>query len=322
MAHILSHPDSYSAYAFTEQGGSLHKITVPWKDPQAGQVVVKVLADEQVPKAIFPIQYPRIPGHEIVGDRVGAGWHGGHCHTCSRCRLGDFMSWEQRCINGILVDGGYAEFVTLRSEAIVAVPEDMDPVQVAPLLCAGASCFDALRSMNARAPDLVAVQGIGGLGHLALQIARAMGFRVVALSSGSAKESLARDLGAHHYLDSSQVDQAGALQSLGGAKVIMCTAPNSEAAQKLIPGLGVNGTLLILILETDPIAVSPIYMLGRRISITGWGVGHAGNSEEFIAFARTHDIKCLVERFPLEQAQEAFDRRSSARFRAVLVPGL
>ncbi|KAI0710240.1 GroES-like protein [Earliella scabrosa] len=343
MATSLPHPDTYTAYAFVERGGTLQKITVPWKDPEANHIVVKVLAcgvcgsDEQVPKGEFPIQYPRVPGHEIIGDvvavspgeqmwklgqRVGGGWHGGHCHTCARCRLGDHIACQNEDINGILRDGGYAEYVTLRNEAVVSVPDHIDPVQAAPLLCAGITCFNSLRHMNVMPPEYVAVQGIGGLGHLALQIAKAMGYRAIALSSSPAKESLARQLGAHEYIDGSRVDQGEALKSLGGAKVIMCTAPNADVIQKLMPGLAIDGTLLLLALESTPITVSPISMIGPRSSIRGWACGDAKDCEDCLVFAQAHDIKCMVETFPLEKAQEAYDHRSSARFRAVIVPGL
>ncbi|EJF61443.1 GroES-like protein [Dichomitus squalens LYAD-421 SS1] len=344
MARSLPHPDSYPAYAFLQKDGDLQRITVPWRDPTEGEIVVKILAcgvcgSDEAARGTFriPIQYPRIPGHEIVGDvvaipatekiwtlgqRVGGGWHGGHCLSCSRCRVGDYITCEKKTINGTLRDGGYAEYAILRSEAVAALPDDLDPAEAAPLLCAAVTCFNALRHMNARPPDYVAVQGIGGLGHLALQIAKAMGFRVIALSSGPGKESLARSLGAHEYVDGSKVDQAEALRALGGAKVIMCTAPSSDAAQKLIPGLAVDGTLLLLMLESEPMTISPTQLLGKRLSIRGWAVGHATDSEDCVAFARTHDVKCLVEKFPLEKAQEAYNRRSSAKFRAVIVPGL
>lgn len=344
MTAFLPHPPSYTAYAFTEPGDArLQKITVPWRDPEDNHIVVKVLAsgvcgsDEQVVSGAYPIKYPRIPGHEIIGDvvaippgekvwklgqRVGGGWHGGHCHTCSRCRLGDHVTCEQQDINGILRDGGCAEYVTLRSEAIVSVPKEIDPVQAAPLLCAGITVFNSLRHMNVLPPEYVAIQGIGGLGHLALQIAKAMGYRVVALSSGPAKESLSKELGAHVYVDGSKVDQAEALKALGGAKVIACTAPNASVTEKLLPGLAVDGTLLLLALEAEPMSISPMALVGSRLSIHGWICGDAKDSEDCLDFALAHNIKCLVETFPLERAQEAYERRSSARFRAVVVPGL
>ncbi|KAI8980104.1 GroES-like protein [Trametes punicea] len=343
MIRSLPHPDTYIAYAFTEVGGKMHKITMPWKDPQANEIVVKVLAcgvcgsDAVVRQGAYGEQYPRVPGHEIIGDvvaissteivwklgqRVGSGWHGGHCHICPRCRLGDFLMCEKEDINGVLRDGGYAEYVTLRSEAVVTIPDGLDPTEAAPLLCAGITTFNSLRHMNLTPPDYVAVQGIGGLGHLALQIANAMGYRVVALSSNSSKEPLARQLGAHDYIDCSKQDEVETLKASGGAKVIMCTAPNPEVIQKLIPGLAVDGTMLLVALEPKPITISPLALIGSRLSIRGWPSGHAADSEACLAFTKAHDIKCMVELFPLDKAQEAYDHRSSARFRAVIVPGL
>ncbi|KAI0635834.1 GroES-like protein [Trametes polyzona] len=343
MTSSLPHPDSYIAYAFTEAGGGLHKITVPWKDPGANHVVVKVLAcgvcgsDAVIPDGLYPTTFPRIPGHEIVGEvvaipptekvwklgqRVGGGWHGGHCHTCPRCRVGDYITCEHEDINGVLRDGGYAEYATLRSEAVIAIPDGMDPVQAAPLLCAGITVYNSLRHMNVTPPDYVAVQGIGGLGHLGLQVANAMGYRAIALSSGPSKETLARELGAVEYIDGSKVDQAAALKALGGAKVIMCTAPNPDIMQKLLPGLAIDGTLLFIALETKPITISPVSLIGGRFSIRGWPSGHAVDTEACLTFAKAHNIKCMTEVFPLDKAQEAYNHRSSARFRAVIVPGL
>ncbi|OSD06477.1 GroES-like protein [Trametes coccinea BRFM310] len=343
MTLSLPHPDSYTAYAFKEVNGQLQKITKQWKDPQESEIVVKVLAcgvcgsDATVREGAYGDQFPRVPGHEIVGDvvaissketlwklgqRVGGGWHGGHCLTCARCRLGDFILCEKEDINGILRDGGYAEYVTLRSEAVVAVPDGLEPTEAAPLLCAGITTFNALRHMNITPPEYVAVQGIGGLGHLALQVANAMGFRVVALSSGSSKEVLARQLGAHEYIDGSQQNQGEALKALGGAKVIMCTAPNADVIQGLIPALAPDGTMLLVALEPQPITVSPLALIGTRGSIRGWPSGQSTDSEDCLAFAKAHGIKCMVELFPLDKAQEAYDHRSSARFRAVIVPGI
>ncbi|KAH9948637.1 GroES-like protein [Amylocystis lapponica] len=334
-------PKNYTAYAFTRKDGPLEKITVDWKDPQPGEVVVKVLAcgvcagDEIVKGQYMPfVSYPRIPGHEVVGivaavpsterkwrigERVGSGWHGGHCHGCSRCRKGDFVTCVEGDINGIKRDGGYAEYVTLRSEAVVSVPEDMDPAEAAPLLCAGVTTFNSLRHMDINPPELVAVQGIGGLGHLGIQFARAMGYQTVALSTSSAKEAVSRELGAHEYVDSSKENQTAALQRLGGAKVIMCTASNSAAIEALIPALANDGTLLLLALSHNlNLPVGPMIM--KRITVRGWPFGSPADSEACIHFVQVHGIKTLVETFPLEQAQKAFDARASSLFRAVIVP--
>ncbi|OCH95672.1 GroES-like protein [Obba rivulosa] len=338
------HPETYKAFAFTEKGGQLQEMQVEWKDPKPGEIVVRILAcgvcasDEVVKWQEMLTGLPRIPGHEIVGvvaavappeslwkvgDRVGAGWHGGHCSVCDSCRSGDFICCEKADANGepycIFRDGGYAEYVTLRSEACARIPEDIDPAEAAPLLCAGITVFNSLRNMTSKPPDYVAVQGIGGLGHLAIQFARAMGYRVIALSSSSSKEKLARELGAHIYLDGSKVNQAEELQKLGGARVIMCTAPNPKVIETLVSGLSVNGELLLLAL-CDEIKIAPTPLIVKRLSIRGWPSGAAKDDEETIAFVQAQGIQCMVERFPLEKAQEAYDHRSSAKFRAVIVP--
>ncbi|OJT01759.1 Alcohol dehydrogenase [Trametes pubescens] len=334
-------PATYTAYAFLEPGGKLQKITVPWHYPKTGEIVIKVLAcgvcgtDEICPSQVMPVSLPRVPGHEVVGDvvavstheqlwklgqRVGAGWHGGHCSICPRCRAGDYLTCENQDITGAMRDGGYAEYMTLRSEAVVAVPRDMDPAEAAPLLCAGITTFNALRNMNVTPPDYVAVQGIGGLGHLAIQFASAMGFRVVALSSDAGKEALARSLGADEFIDGSKVDATAALQALGGVKVIMSTAPNAVATERLLDALCVDGTLLVLAVEPEPMRIAPLALLLKRLSIRGWPCGSPKDAEDCLAFVQAKGIKCMVERFPLHMAQEAFDRRETARFRAVIVP--
>ncbi|KAI0830863.1 GroES-like protein [Trametes gibbosa] len=335
-----SHPDSYTAFAYVEPRDELQKVTVPWRDPQAGEVVLRVLAcgvcatDVVVVNGTFPVPLPRVPGHEIigdvaavgpneklwaVGDRVGVGCHGGFCSRCKRCRVGDYITCDEQGLTGLLSDGGYAEYVTVRSEAIAAIPKDLDPAEIAPFLCAGVTTFNGLRKMDASAGDIVAIQGIGGLGHLAIQMAKAMGFRTVALSSGGSKEELARQLGAHDYIDGSKVDQAEALQKLGGAKVIMCTANAPEATKKLIPGLAVDGTLLLLAVDSQEFGISPLGLLRRRYSIKGMPYGTAREIEDCIAFAKLHNIKAMVERIPFAQAHEASRRRETARFRAVIV---
>ncbi|KAH9950820.1 GroES-like protein [Amylocystis lapponica] len=335
-------PKTYTAYAFTRKDGPLEKITIDWKDPEPGQIVVKVLAcgvcasDEIAKGQHFPsVTYPRIPGHEIVGvvaavppaekkwsvgQRVGSGWHGGHCHTCERCREGDFITCSSEAVNGISVDGGYAEYVTLRSEAVASVPEDLDPAETAPLFCAGITTFNSLRHMDLQPPEVVAVQGIGGLGHLGLQYSRAMGYQTVALSSSAAKKKLALELGAHQYVDGSKEDQAAALQQLGGAKVILCAAPDSASIEKLLPALAVDGTMLFLAIPFTPMSLPIGMLIGKRLSLRGWPSGTAADSEACIRFSKVHGIKALVQTFPLAQANEAYDARASARFRAVIVP--
>ncbi|KAI0355019.1 GroES-like protein [Trametes cingulata] len=334
-------PMSYAAFAFTERGGALQGIRVAWKDPGEGQVVLKVLAcgicatDLTIVKGTFPVPLPRIPGHEIVGDvvavgpcekfwkvgdRVGVGCHGGYCSKCKSCRAGDFITCEEQDLTGMLSEGGYAEYVTVRSEAVAAIPRDMDPAEVAPMLCAGVTTFNGLRKVNLSAGDVVAVQGIGGLGHLAVQFAHAMGYHTVALSSGPEKEELARCLGADEYIDGSRVDQTEALQKLGGAKLIMCTAIAPQATKRLIPALAIDGTLLLLAVGNQEFGVSPLALIRQRYSIRGLPNGTARDIEECIAFAKLHNIKAMVERFPLDKTPEAFERRESARFRVVIVP--
>jgi len=337
----MTHPKSYKAYAFTEKGGELKPITFDWHDPEPGEVIVKVIAcgvcasDEAAKYGAFPgAKFPIVPGHEIVGDvvaipptekkwnvgqRVGGGWHGGHCHTCERCSVGDFVTCQNEDINGVMRHGGYAEYVTLRTEAVVALPEGMDPAEVAPLMCAGVTTFNSLRNMSCTPPQFVAVQGIGGLGHLGIQFANAMGFRVVALSSSPAKAELARELGAEIYLDGSKVNQAEALQQLGGASLIMCTAPNQEVICGLLPGLAVNGELLILAL-TNETTLPLMSLIQKRTSIRGWPSGTAADSEDCVKFAKANGVRTMVTKFPLDKAQEAYDHRGSARFRAVVMP--
>jgi len=343
---MSAHPQTYKAYAFTEKEGKLEKIDVPWKDPEEGEIVAKVLAcgvcgsDEMVPEQTFGFPFPRVPGHEIIGtvaavhpnekrlkigDRIGAGWHGGHCHACKYCLRGDFLScvksWDYT--NGIATDGGYAEYVTLRTEAVCNVPEDLDPAEAAPILCAGITAFNSIRHMNLGPGDIVAIQGIGGIGHLALQYSKAMGYRTAAISSSSTKEALSRQLGADYYIDQSATpDVAKELQELGGAKVIMVTAPSSKAISELLGGLDVGGQLLIIALPREPVSLPLIPFVAKRLSMTGWGVGTPADSEDCLNFGKHAGVKCMVQAFPLDKAQEAYDHRASARFRAVIVPSL
>jgi len=310
------------------------------EQPKDGQVLVKVLAcgvchSDTLAQAGW-FGFPRTPGHEIVGDvvavppseklwkkgdRVGSGWHGGHCNQCRSCRSGHFVTCENQTINGIKIDGGYAEYVLLNTEAIASIPKEMDPAEAAPLLCAGVTTFNSLRNMDLHPGDIVAVQGIGGLGHLAVQYSRKMGYKTVALSSSASKKDLAEKLGAHVYLDGSKVDQAEELNKMGGAKVIMCTAPSGEIVSKLIPGLTARGTLLLLAV-TDGIKVDSTPLVTHGRSIQGWPSGTAKDSEDTVAFTQLSDIKCYVERFSLEDANKAYDRMMSGKsnFRCVLMP--
>jgi len=335
-------PKTYKAAQITKKGGSFELVDVDWKDPVEGQVAVKVIAcgvchsDSIVKEQHMPTGLPRIPGHEIigdvvaigpgekrfkVGDRVGSGWHGGHCAICTSCRKGDFVTCEKQNINGIFTDGGYAEYAILRTEAIASIPTDVDPFEAAPLLCAGVTTFNSTRHMDLHPGDLVAVQGIGGLGHLAIQFSRAMGYRTVALSSSASKASLARELGAHDYVDGSSVDLAEALTKMGGAKVIICTAPSGKVIEGLIKGLAVGGQLLILaVAEGISVPIQP--MIQKRLAIRGWPSGTAQDSEEAVEFAKIQGVRCRIEKYPLSKANEAYESMitGKARFRAVLCP--
>jgi len=292
----------------------------------AGDVLVKT--------QLFPIPLPRVPGHEFVGEIVavpptetelkigqivGGGWHGGHCFNCAQCRVGKYIGCTGHFTHGITSDGGYAEYTTVRSEAVCRIPDGMAPEIAGPLLCAGVTVFNSLRNVNIQPGEIVAVQGIGGVGHLGIQFANKMGYRVVALSSGSSKREDSLKFGASEYLDGSQVDQAAELQKLGGAKVIMLCAPTSDVAG-LIKGLAYDGTLLVLAAGMEETPLNLFSLIPQRLSIRGWPSGTPTDSEECLTFAKLFDIKPLVETFPLEKAQEAFDHRSSARYRAVIVP--
>ena len=313
--------------------------------PQAGarQVRIRVEAcgichsDAIVKFGAFPgLQLPRIPGHEIagkvdavgegvtawqVGDRVGVGWHGGHCFECKACRKGMFINCEKAKICGISYDGGYAEFVVVPQEAVARMPADLSAVDAAPLLCAGITTFNALRNSGARAGDTVAVQGIGGLGHLGLQYAAKMGFRTVAISRGADKESLARKLGAHEYVDTEVTAAAEGLQKLGGADLVLATAPNAEAMASTLGGLKARGKLLIIAAPQGPVSLSAFSMLSGK-TVAGWPSGTAMDSEETLNFSALSGVRPQIELFKLEQAEEAFAKvmENRVRFRAVLTP--
>jgi D-arabinose 1-dehydrogenase-like Zn-dependent alcohol dehydrogenase len=311
--------------------------------PGAGQVRIKVEAcgvchsDAFVKSAGFPgIQLPRVPGHEIAGridavgagvtqwkegERVGVGWHGGHCFVCNACRRGLFINCEKAKITGISYDGGYAEYTVVPSEAVVRLPATLSAVETGPLLCAGVTTYNSLRNAGLRAGDTVAVQGIGGLGHLGIQYAAKMGFRTVAVSRGADKEELARQLGAHEYIDTAKVPAAEGLQKLGGADLVLATAPNAEAIASTLAGLKSRGTLLIVAAPFEPVAVSAMQLLsGKRIQ--GWPSGNPIDSEEAVAFSALAGVRPRTETFKLEQAELAFARvmENKVRFRAVLVP--
>jgi D-arabinose 1-dehydrogenase-like Zn-dependent alcohol dehydrogenase len=310
--------------------------------PGARQVRVKVQAcgichsDMFTKTGAFPgIRYPRVPGHEIVGTidavgaevpgwkpgvRVGIGWHGGHCGHCASCRKGDFITCSNGQIPGITYDGGYADYLVAPFEALAAVPKELSAAEAAPLLCAGITTFNALRHSGATAGDTVAVLGLGGLGHLAVQFAQKMGYRTVAVARGAEKKTLALKLGARHYIDSTAQDVAAELGKLGGARVILATLTDSRSMSAAVGGLGIDGKLLIVGASPQPIEVSPLALIGGRRSICGWPSGTASDSEDTLDFSVLSEVRPLIEAFPLEKAPEAYERMMSgkARFRVVL----
>jgi propanol-preferring alcohol dehydrogenase len=312
------------------------------REPGPNEVRVKVEAcgichsDALTRSGAYPaLTLPRVPGHEIagrvdavgtnvtpfkVGTRVGIGWHGGHCFVCVSCRKGDFINCEKAKITGLSFDGGYAEYVVAPAEALARIPEGMDAAEAGPLLCAGVTTYNALRNSGARAGDTVAVQGIGGLGHLAIQYAARMGFRTVALSNGADKQQLARELGAHEYVDTQQVDAAEGLRKLGGADLVLATAPSSAAIASTLNGLKPRGKLLIVAAAFEPLQVSALSLLSGK-TIAGWPSGSSIDSEETVAFSALSNVRPRIERFPLEKAEEAFGKvmANKVRFRAVLV---
>lgn len=307
-------------------------------EPKEHEVLIKVEAcgichgDALVKEGHFPgLSYPRIPGHEVVGtieklgpsvkawkagQRVGVGWHGGHCRYCVACSKGDFGACKESLTTGLSMDGGYAEYMIGRAEAMVHIPDELNSVDAAPLLCAGTTVFGALGHANARGGELVAIQGLGGLGHLALQFAQKLGCKAVVVSRGKEKEALALQLGATAYIDSSAGDAGKQLQAMGGAAAIICTAPNGKAMGELVPGLATGGKMVIVAAGREPLTVSPFLLLGKK-SISGW-VG--GNIPETIRFAMHSGVLPMIETFPLEEAAAAFDSMMTAkvRFRAVL----
>jgi len=317
--------------------------------PQPGRAEVRIRvhacgvchSDQFVTEGLWPgLRLPRVPGHEVagvvdalgegvsslrVGDRVGVGWHGGHDGTCPACLNGKFIHCQNARVTGITTDGGYAEFLLAPEVVVARMPEGMGFAEAAPLLCAGVTTFNALRNSGARPGDLVAVHGLGGLGHLGVQYARAMGFEVVAIARGAEKEGFARQLGAGHYIDSEKEDAGRALGQLGGARVILATAPSAPAIAPLVGGLGIEGCLLIVAAPFEPIQVGAIDLISRTRRVQGWASGTAADSTDAMAFARRAQVRPMIETFPLAQAQAAVERMMSgrARFRAVLavVPG-
>jgi len=333
------------AVQVSKPGGNFELVERSIPEPGRNQVRLKVEAcgichsDALVKEGHWPgIQYPRVPGHEIAGridaagadvsnwkpgQRVGVGWHGGHDFTCNACRRGDFINCKNEKITGISHDGGYQEYMIVPAEAVAAIPEELAAADAAPLLCAGITVFNALRNSGARAGDLVAVQGIGGLGHLGVQYARQMGFRTFAIGRGKDKEELARKLGAAHYVDTAAGNPAAELQKFGGARVILATAPDSKAMSALVNGLSSNGKLVVVGAAMDPITVTPIQLIQGSKSVAGWASGIATDSEDTMQFSVLSGVCPMIEKYPLEKAAEAYEQMISgrARFRVVLTMG-
>src|SRR6202140_73467 len=310
--------------------------------PGAGEVRIKVQAcgvchsDQFTKEGTWPgIQYPRVPGHEVVGlidelgagvtewkkgQRAGVGWHGGHDGTCLACRRGDFRNCRNLKVPGISYDGGYQQYMVAPVEALAAIPASLSDVEAAPLLCAGITTYDALRRSGAMPGDLVAVEGIGGLGHLGIQFANKFGYKVAAIGRGPENAALAKKLGASVYIDSKSTNAAEALQKLGGAQVILATAPSSQPMPELIDALGPNGKLMVIGVAFDPIAVTPVQLVSGSRSIQGWASGTSADEEDTLRFAELTGVRPMIETYPLEKAAEGYARMMSgkAQFRVVL----
>jgi D-arabinose 1-dehydrogenase-like Zn-dependent alcohol dehydrogenase len=325
--------------------GPLELVEREIPEPQAGSVRIKVQAcgichsDSFTKEGTFPgIHYPRIPGHEIAGmidavgsgvagwlpgQRVGVGWHGGHCGHCDSCRRGDFVTCQTAAeVPGITYDGGYADYMIAPAEALALIPEDLSAVEAGPLMCAGITTFNSLRNSGAQPGDVVAILGIGGLGHLGVQFAAKMGFKTVAIARGADKGPLVRELGAWHYIDSQKEDPAAELIKLGGARIILSTATSGKAVSAVLGGLGINGRMIIVGVA-EPFEVSPITLIGGRRSIVGWPAGRSIDSQDTLRFSALTGVRSMNEVFPLERAAEAYERMMSgkARFRVVLRTG-
>lgn len=309
--------------------------------PGAGQVRIRVQAcgvchsDVITKEGLMPVSYPRVPGHEVAGviddvgggvtqwksgDRVGVGWHGQQDGTCPSCRRGDFVTCANLKISGISFDGGYQEYMIAPVEALAHIPESLDAAEAAPLMCAGITTFNAIRHSGALPSDLVAVQGIGGLGHLGIQFAAKFGYRVAAIGRGPENATLAKKLGADVYIDSAASDPAAELQKLGGARAILATAPSGKSMTALIGGLGANGTLVVVGASQDPIEVAPNQLLFGKKSIKGWASGIPTDSEDTLRFAVLTGVRPMIEKYPLAKAAEAYARMMSGKavFRVVL----
>ncbi len=326
----------------SKPGGDFELVERDIPEPGRGQVRVKIEAcgichsDVLVKEGLWPgLQYPRVPGHEVAGridkagdgvttwkkgQRVGVGWHGGHDFVCDECRRGDFGMCTNRKVTGIDFDGGYAEYMIAPAEAVAAIPDELLAEEAGPFMCAGVTVFNALRNSGARGGDVVAIQGIGGLGHLGVQYARRMGFETVALGRGKDKEPLAKKLGAHHYIDSDVVDPVAELQKLGGARVILATAPSAKAISEVVGGLGVNGNLLVPAAPNEPLSINVLPLIMGRRSVSGCYSGTARDSQDTLEFSALSGVHPMIEKFPLSRVAEGYEQMHSGkvRFRVVL----
>src|SRR6476620_5994381 len=333
------------AAQISKAGGDWELVERDIPDPGPEQVRVKVEAcgichsDSLVKDGIWPgLEYPRVPGHEIagrvdavganvtswaVGQRVGVGGHGGHCVVCEQCRRGDFAMCVNRKVTGIDFDGGYATHVVVPAAALAAIPDDLPAEEAGPFMCAGVTVFNALRNSGARAGEVVAVHGIGGLGHLGVQYARQMGFATVAINRGNDKESLARQLGAHHYIDATATDVVAELQKLGGARVILATAPSASAISPLVDGLAPNGLLLVPAAPSEPLSINALSLILRRSAVSGWYSGTARDSQDTLEFSALSGVHPMIEKYTLDQVTDAYEQMHSGkvRFRVVLIMG-
>ncbi|WP_435177597.1 alcohol dehydrogenase catalytic domain-containing protein [Halorussus sp. AFM4] len=327
-----------------EPGADFELVERELPDPGPDEVRIAVAAcgvchgDGTVKEGRNPaVEFPRVPGHEIVGrvdavgsdvaeweagDRVGVGWHGGHCFTCEDCRRGNFLQCDDAEVTGLSRDGGYAEYTLARREALAAVPASLDGADAAPLLCAGLTTFNALRHADADVGDLVAVLGVGGLGHLGVQYARAAGFETVAISRGPGKEAAAREFGADHYVDSEAEDPAAALADLGGADLVLSTVPASDPVAAVVDGLDTNGDVVAVGIPEEPVPVDVLELVDPRRGVRGWSSGHARDSQDALEFSALRDVTPEVETFDLADADAAYEamRDGDVRFRAVIEP--
>jgi D-arabinose 1-dehydrogenase-like Zn-dependent alcohol dehydrogenase len=314
-------------------------------EPGAAQVRIKIQAcgichsDSLMKEGLFPgIQYPRIPGHEVAGiidtvgesvtewkagQRVGVGWHGGQCGHCEPCRRGDFFACRYAQVTGFTYDGGYADYMIASTRALALIPEQLSATEAAPLMCAGITTYNALRNSGARVGDVVAILGVGGLGHLGIQFAAKMGFNTIAIARGKDKEEMVKKLGAIHYIDSESQNASEELVKLGGAKAILATVPSGKAMSAVLGGLGVNGKLIAIGASDDPLQVPINPLLSGRQSIMGWYSGSSIDSQDTLAFSALSGVRSMNEVFSLERADDAYELMMSgkARFRAVLTTG-